>query len=389
MDQLRVRLYDVRFGDAILVSVPDENDAGEPVTRHVLIDVGNVLASEGGQDALFSRVLENIRKQLAGRPVDLYVMTHEHMDHVQGLLYGAKQNPPILLDVDTAWLTASAHPEYYEHHPEAKKKLAIAERMLNSIEHRLSGDSLDAEMAALIENNSYRKTRDCVDYLRRLTTKTYYVHRQFDTKNKHPFKHAVFDIWAPEEDTADYYGRFKPMSFGLNTAPAASGGNAVSTTSTRDNGTPTPPAGVDTSAFYNLTALRDGGLRANALTIDKAKNNTSVVFTLTWRNHVLLFSGDAESRSWRTMYREKALKPVDFIKVSHHGSHNGTPDGEILDEILPESIDPARRRAAVSTYKDTYNNVPDDPTLTKILSRCGQIISTQDSPDKYVDIFFD
>src|SRR3712207_7480481 len=33
--------------------------------------------------------------------------------------------------------------------------------------------------------------------------------------------------------------------------------------------------------------------------------------------------------------REGVLEPVHFLKVAHHGSHNGTPDGEILDAILP------------------------------------------------------
>jgi hypothetical protein len=40
MDALRVRVYNVRFGDAILVSVPDKAPGGSPELRHILIDVG-------------------------------------------------------------------------------------------------------------------------------------------------------------------------------------------------------------------------------------------------------------------------------------------------------------------------------------------------------------
>lgn len=46
MDKLRVRAYNVRFGDAILVSVPDKTSAGAKKTRHILIDVGNALGGK-------------------------------------------------------------------------------------------------------------------------------------------------------------------------------------------------------------------------------------------------------------------------------------------------------------------------------------------------------
>ena len=59
----------------------------------------------------------------------------------------------------------------------------------------------------------------------------------------------------------------------------------------------------------------------------------------------LLFTGDAEQRSWKTMQREKVLKPVDFLKVGHHGSKNATPPVEILDLILPSDSNKPRKAA--------------------------------------------
>ncbi len=63
-------------------------------------------------------VMQDVLKELAGQPLDLYIMTHEHMDHVQGLLYYQKnvlKDQPVkdLLKVRYAWLTRSAHPDYY------------------------------------------------------------------------------------------------------------------------------------------------------------------------------------------------------------------------------------------------------------------------------------
>ncbi|HSJ52125.1 MAG TPA: hypothetical protein VLC52_00140, partial [Anaerolineae bacterium] len=85
MENLRVRFYGVRFGDAILISVPDRTARGNPLTRHILVDVGNVRSGEGGQDAVFRPILENVREETGGKALDLYILTHEHLDHAQGL----------------------------------------------------------------------------------------------------------------------------------------------------------------------------------------------------------------------------------------------------------------------------------------------------------------
>ena len=82
------------------------------------------------------------------------------------------------------------------------------------------------------------------------------------------------------------------------------------------------------------------------------------------------------------MNREGVLKPVHFLKVSHHGSHNGTPEDEIFDAIMPDpSPDGRARQAAISTWTETYNNIPHQPTNTRLSSR-ATLRSTLDDPSK-------
>lgn len=389
MDKLRVRVYNVRFGDAVLLSIPDRAEDDHTETRHVLIDVGNVLSGEGGEDAVFRPVVENVLQELDGRPLDLYVMTHEHMDHVQGLLYAEEklfldESLQQKLQVRHAWLPASAGPGYYDTHENARKKLAEARHAYETIQQFLAAAPQEETswLQALMLNNNPRATADCVDYIRNLAQHTWYVHRGVDLEAKHPFKEAQFEIWAPEEDTSVYYGRFQPVALGVTPGRGSRGKPTMTAVK--------PPPGVDAGAFYDLVSMRRRGFGDNMLAIDRAANNTSVVFCLAWRGWRLLFPGDAEIRSWKTMNKHDRLQPVHLLKVSHHGSHNGTPSGELLETILPqEPQDDRNRCGVVSAYPGTYNNVPDEETLVELQQRC-ELLRIEGLPDgQYIDIEFE
>ncbi len=396
MDKLRVRVYNVRFGDGILVSVPDRDANGGVITRNILIDFGNAPSGlgEGGSDIVFQPVIEDILQVLAGRPLDLYVMTHEHLDHVQGLPYaGRKLGKQI--KADYAWFTTSAAPNYYDEHPKAKKKLDAFHQAYTAIERFFAaspeyiGDAVQRTLFQnLLLNNNPQSTSDCVSFLRDLgnPARNAYVYRDCNLSGKHPFREARFGIWAPEEDTSAYYRSLLPMA--LDVMPGE-GAEAKPTLTV-----PIPPSGVDAGAFYALVEMRREGHADNLLAIDRAANNTSVVFLLEWRGWKLLFTGDAEQTSWRMMDKYGKLEPVHFLKVAHHGSWNGTPPFELLEKVLPKVKPDVRKRyAAVSTCEDTYSGVPDQKTLDQIMSRCELKSTHKDldaQPNKlYLDFEFE
>lgn len=398
MDKLRVRAYNVRFGDAFLVSVPDKKKNGDPQTRHILIDMGNALGgkNDGGIDTVFEPVINDVLKVLDGEPLDLYVMTHEHMDHVQGLLFSSKKRKQDLdkvlkdeLKVKFAWLTASAAPDYYDNFPDAKKHKMQFDKAFDEISRYFEASGTlaaatkeNAWFRALMHNNNPRATADCVDYVRELADETFYVHRETDLKDKHPFLEAKLSIWAPEENTAIYYGRFKPMALNVRGDGAAAGPPSLVA--------PIPPPGVDAGAFYDLVHAREHGYVDNMLAIDKAKNNTSLVFCLEWRGWKLLFAGDAEVRSWKEMNKRNLLEPVHLLKISHHGSHNGTPAEELVDKIMPIAPPDTRKRwALVSTCQETYGGVPHGDTIELLATRC-QVESTEPLENgEFLDIEFE
>ena len=85
------------------------------------------------------------------------------------------------------------------------------------------------------------------------------------------------------------------------------------------------------------------------------------------------------------------LEPVHFLKVSHHGSSNGTPGEDILEQILPGTpIDERDRVAILSTFLETYPHVPDERTI-RTLEKRGLLVLRIDNevkPGGYVEVEF-
>lgn len=356
-DRLVVYAYNVLFGDAILVEVPEGG-----TRRFILIDVGNVLSGQGGKNPPLLEAVQDIKRRAGGK-IDLYIMTHEHLDHVEGLLY-AKENS-CELRVDTVWMTASADPNYHATHPEARRKRLELQRAVEAFQAAVSATSKLKELDAVFQMNG-RTTEDCVDFLRRLSPKLYYPYRGYEVEDRHPFTESTLRILAPEEDTSVYYesvAHLEPSSG----SPAVAGGR------------PLPLPGIDGGAFYQLIDRMDNGLSESLFAIDRAANDTSLVVELTWRGRRLLFTGDAELKSWRKMAEKNLLRPLDLLKVGHHGSRNATPSSAILDQVLP----PDRRASAVavlSTCPNVYQGVPDPRTLEALKARTKRIYKTTDVP---------
>lgn len=395
MNELRVRTYNVLFGEAILISVPDKDEADNPYERHILIDVGSSCPKDK-MDAIFGGVIENILTVLNGKPLDLYVMTHEHMDHIKGLHYydqnlSTGHDLKNRLNVKYAWLTGSSDPDYYSNgkHSDAKKMLDLAKKAYDHIGKYLNiAPDIPGYVRSVMENNELGTREERVEYLRNLTDTPIYVYRGLDIGQKHPFREATIRLLAPEEDTSAYYGTFHPMAFAA--APGEAG------YATEDWKIVRPPSGVDVGAFYNLVSMRRDGYYDNLLTLDQAENNTSVVFLLEWHGWKLLFPGDAEIRSWKEMQKERVLEAIDFLKVGHHGSKNATPPHAILEQLFPD--DGVQRYAVVSTYPDedetigkfVHNEVPDKETLERIRRRNVQIESVVGLPEAgFIDFYFD
>jgi hypothetical protein len=233
-------------------------------------------------------------------------------------------------------------------------------------------------------------TADYVNHLRTVAPEaaTHYVDRTTTLKGKHPFKEAKLRILAPEEDTSDYYGRKNQPRLGAAAAEgmAVGGGERAAAGAAQWQ----PPVGVQAGAFYDLVQSRNHVNRQAIMEIDAAANNTSIVLEISWRGWKLLFPGDAEEKSWETMRDQALLEPVHFVKVSHHGSVNGTV-AEILDVVFPDdNADVKPRRALVSTHDHDWDSVPNPKTLKLYRDRNCELFDTRTvEPGEAVEVVFE
>ena len=375
MDRLRIRVYNVAFGDAILLTIPESDGR----TVRVLIDFGNALV-KGGDDAALLAVAEDLERELDGQPLDLYIMTHEHMDHVQGPLLASER---VRLSARHVWMTASSAPDYYESgkFPEAKKKRLATMAAYAQIAAFAARTAAPERVQALLAINNPRASRNCVDFIAGLgQTPPLYLHRTATIDGLHPFVETSIRVLAPELDTSVYYGRLQPRTLALAPDGAATAARAAF---------PTPPAGVAAGDFFDLVSFRASGMSANLRAIDKAANNSSVAIELEWRGWRLFFPGDAEEKSWEIMDRLQLLRPAHFLKISHHGSRNGSPPEQIDKVMPPQPHDGRRRVCVVSTAVGAYPGVPDDDTL-KLLSARAEFHDTRTLPlGMWQDVVFE
>jgi beta-lactamase superfamily II metal-dependent hydrolase len=349
-DKLLVRVYDVGFGDCIYVRVPDGDDA-----FHVLIDCGSIAVdkSKDLQTGL-EKALAHVRDSLPDIPdrpgkkrLDLLVVTHPHMDHINGL------DPKRFRDIRIGqiWMSAffmDGHPQTKQAHSlqaladrqataflakSARRGIGLDARLQDLFVYRLlDEDALTAagavqfgSMAGLIANSICNKNAlaalkktggDPQRWLDPDAPRAYVSrdHLAIDPADALPpggltlevdegvlcltgfrEKNTVLRVLAPEWDIdGNYLGQSSDKQ-GVYGALAAE----PQMTATPEDAWPSAQKllrNISETDFRRLQSRLMSSMFAFSQEDDSLKNDTSLVLLLEWRGQRLLFPGDAE---WR------------------------------------------------------------------------------------------
>src|SRR5262249_11179016 len=148
----------VGFGDCVVARIPDGD-----VIRHMLVDFGKA-PGKGGTTAIFPDIARDVA-DFCGGHLDLLVMSHEHLDHMEGFFH--QRAVLDKMQIDHVWMSLPSDPDYYKKYEKAephRRVRALAAEILTSAGQK--GLTLAPSFQSLLENNLSNPER--VQYLRDL-----------------------------------------------------------------------------------------------------------------------------------------------------------------------------------------------------------------------------
>lgn len=432
--RVRVRMYQVGFGDCFLVSVEYDGPLSDGrAERHLLIDFGTSHSPrEGMARGRMADVAALIEAHTGGQ-LDVLVVSHRHRDHLRGFEVAAggaimKRLAPKL--VLRSWtedpeLSATADGPAAERAPAAAgadgadgpagdgaagpisaASVRYAALIAQAQEHvaRLSGlVGLDEDIRTAAEDQL--KNADAVALLDELSRdgRGRYLYAGMDAGIADVIPGLAATVLGPptvDQDQRVAKQRENHPEYWLTALDASLrvAGSAA------DADTPAPvslPPGPVRWLVDRLADQRSHSAARLVRDLDDALNNTSVILLLEVGDLTLLFPGDAQIENWQhTLERlprdaklRDRLARVDLYKVGHHGSRNATPRS--LHALWKgRSPDLPRMTALLSTRRDVHGErdtaVPQEQLLTALCA-VADVYSTDEpvTDGEFVEVVAD
>ncbi|MFQ6170679.1 hypothetical protein ACK8HX_03660 [Oryzobacter sp. R7] len=385
MAEVRVRMYNVGFGDCFLLEFPREGRA----PFRVLVDCG---AHSSGFPRRCWRIRETVETIVrdVGAPaaIDVVVATHRHQDHVSGF------DEPAWADVTVGevWLPWTEDPDDPEAVRIRTRQSSLALNLTTAFadlgfDRRWQSEDVKASLRELVANSltNAAAMRTLHQGFKGKPERRFLSTPETATIRPAACPALTVHVLAPSRDEATIRDMDPPagqsyLRFGAGAGgPGSEPGSAVSQ---KDQpfargfvlDTDLPDLDDDVRATAD-EMMRDTDL-ATAVSLDKAVNGTSLMFLFEFGSAYLLFPGDAQWGSWRAVMDRPATRELvsrtTFYKVGHHGSHNATPV-EFLEDVLRPGK-PLWAAAASVRPISFWPEIPRQPLMDQLVARSGRVL---------------
>jgi beta-lactamase superfamily II metal-dependent hydrolase len=406
-DIIRVRMYNVGFGDCFLLSLPGK--------RTVLVDAGFHSQGKGafsGND-LVEQIVADLKEVSGEARIDVLIATHRHQDHIYAF-NSEKWDEVAVGEVWLPWVedrNNTAATRLWKKQNRFALQLAAALPRFglsaadrNDAEFMLwnSGIAIPSFEAVGAWSNAAALDRLHEGFLRRdrLVPRFLPEGEAFPESFECPALPGVrvhvlgpprdpsfIEELDPEADGETY----RALALRAAMGEALNGGPPVAAPFGTGWQVPDAETGfkLEADEIERINALAqsaDALLAAEKL--DGMINSTSLVLVLQIGKSRLLFSGDAEWGTWKRILSHgearTLLRGITFFKVGHHGSHNATSK-TLLDAVLPRKIP-----AMISTQQGpgSYrNNIPLVDLLTALSNHEINYVRSDRADSEFPDGF--
>lgn len=379
---VRVRMYDVGFGDAFTISIEQSG-----ATKTVLVDCGSIKQGRRPMSEVVKALIADLPR-VGGNPrLDLIVATHRHKDHVSGFGQAAWSQ----VDVGEVWMPWTEHPT----DPVAKRiretqaavALALQKQIgrLDSAGLRKLGLSVaHREIAANALSNAKAMHTLHHGFLDGGGVRRFLPTRSASTFSRRPTvlgRKTLVHVLGPTRDELVIRDMDPPSGQSYLAARAAAARGAGE----RRRSAPFHARWMRSASELRREpslahlALDDAWLAQveRSLEIDvfealvqleKAVNGTSLMLVFEIGGLCLLFPGDAQWGTWNAAMshtgKRALLERTRFLKIGHHGSHNASPR-RFVDELLPAEGDAMASVQPISQWPE----IPREPLLAALAAR--------------------
>ena len=349
-NRVTVRMYNVGFGDAFVVTVHRDDR-----TWRMLVDCG---VHKSGQVHSIQSVVETIIADLRAESangeahLDVVVATHRHADHISGFARPEWAE----VTVGEVWLSFVEDLDDEDARGLRESHDATATALLELVESRtasLGADSVPDEIAdgavvrAQLADQPGRARSAARSQWRRV--------RATALAALPPRRHAggqpswcrcrvwSCTCWDRRATSARLKQMDPPRSAGWlrldvggRAREQAAGIGNLFAAGFRVPEDQAPAALRKALRSLNLADVtNDAGVLAAAALLERVVNNTSLFFVLDVAGTRLLFPGDSQHGAWQHVLADdqnrELVRDCAFYKIGHHGSHNATPKEFVSD----------------------------------------------------------
>jgi beta-lactamase superfamily II metal-dependent hydrolase len=364
-----VRMYNVGFGDAFLVTVTHEG-----VAWRMLVDCG---VHMHGRARPISEVVDAIIADLravstdGSAYLDVLVATHHHADHISGLAEDAWSH----VRVGEVWVPFVEDPTDPDAVSLRQAQTTAAKQLVGLLEHRTHGLDPGAWPVAVTTARSFAMNssgnakatnrllgREGVGFA--TTPNVRYLPSTTELENSlaTTLERVTVHVLGPSRDPAQLKRMDPPAGAGWLRLDAPLTDAGSPTTALFNDAFTIPHELVPTELEEARSTLRlgsldnDEGLLAAASVLERSVNNTSLFFVLDVAGTKLLFPGDAQEGAWDHVLddpvKRALVADVAFYKIGHHGSHNATPK-RFVETILQDGGQAMLPWGLVKAWRDS------------------------------------